>query len=175
MPGEDWSDEGQARSGDGRSGSQELKPLWTARDACRVTIRAGTAIAARQAARLEALVWHARLPWRFYADHYREVSPGLVGTEALYHLPPVTKPELMARFDDCVTEPSVTRAGVEQFVADLDNLGRDFLGQYMVFTTSGSTGVGALLMQDRRAIAVMTGLTSVCALGALTPRLLPGC
>lgn len=175
MPGEDWSDEGQARSGDGRSGSQELKPLWVARDAWRATTRAGTAIAARQAARLEALVWHARPASRFYADHYREVSPGLVGTEALYHLPPVTKPELMARFDDCVTEPSVTRAGVEQFVADLDNLGRDFLGQYMVFTTSGSTGVRALLMQDRRAIAVMTGLTSVCALGALTPRLLPGC
>jgi hypothetical protein len=26
---------------------------------------------------------------------------------------------------------------VEQFVADLDNLGRDFLGRYLVFTTSG--------------------------------------
>ena len=83
------------------------------------------AIAARQATRLEALVWHARLASRFYADHHREVSPGLIGPEALYHLPPVTKPELMARFDDWVTEPSVTRAGVEQFVADLDNLGRE--------------------------------------------------
>jgi hypothetical protein len=35
----------------------------------------------------------------------------------------------MARFDDWVTDQSVTRAGVEQFVADLDNLGRDFLGR----------------------------------------------
>jgi hypothetical protein len=58
----------------------------------------------------------------------------------------------------------VTRAGVEQFVADLDNLGRDFLGRYVVFTTSGSTGVPALLMQDRRAIAVITGLSYVRAL-----------
>jgi phenylacetate-coenzyme A ligase PaaK-like adenylate-forming protein len=78
----------------------------------------------------------------------------------------------MARFDDWVTDPRVTRAGVEQFVADLDNLGQDFLGRYVVFTTSGSTGVPALLVQDRRAVAVMTGLSYVRALGALTPRLL---
>lgn len=43
------------------------------------------------------------------------------------------------------TDPSMTRAGVEDFVANLDNLGRDFLGRYVVFTTSGSTGVPALL------------------------------
>lgn len=62
----------------------------------------------------------------------------------------------MARFDDWVTDPSVTRAGVEDFVANLDNLGRDFFG---------------LLVQDRRAVAVMTGVSYVRALGALTPRL----
>ena len=49
----------------GWSGSQKLKPLWVARDAWRATTRAGAAIAARQAAGLEALVWHARLASRF--------------------------------------------------------------------------------------------------------------
>jgi phenylacetate-CoA ligase len=78
----------------------------------------------------------------------------------------------MARFDEWVTDPRVTRAGVEQFVADLDNLGQDFLGRYVVFTTSGSTGVPAMLVDDRRAVAVMTGLSYVRPLGALTPRLL---
>jgi phenylacetate-coenzyme A ligase PaaK-like adenylate-forming protein len=76
----------------------------------------------------------------------------------------------MARFDDWVTDPSVTRAGVEQFVADLDNLGRDFLDRYVVFTTSGSTGVPAVLVEDKRAVAVMTGLRYVRALSALSPR-----
>jgi phenylacetate-CoA ligase len=155
----------------GRSGSRELTAPWVAWDAWRAT-RGGAAVASRQAARLEALVRHARQASRFYADHYRAVSSGPIGPEAFYQLPPVTKPELMARFDDWVTDPSVTRAGVEQFVADLDNLGRDFLDQYVVFTTSGSTGVPALLVQDARAVAVMTGLTYVRALGALTPRLL---
>jgi hypothetical protein len=66
----------------------------------------------------------------------------------------------MARFDDWVTDPSVTRVGVEEFVADPRHLGRDFLGRYMVFTT-GSMGVPALILQDRRTVAVMTGLTSL--------------
>jgi phenylacetate-coenzyme A ligase PaaK-like adenylate-forming protein len=39
-------------------------------------------------------------------------------------------------------------------------------------TLSTTTGVPALLVQDARAVAVMTGLTYVRALGALTPRLL---
>ena len=155
-----------------RSRSQELTALRVAWDAWRATRGGPDAIPSRQAARLDALVRHARLASRFYADHYREVPPGWIGPEAFYRLPPVTKPELMARFDDWVTDPSVTRAGVEHFVADLDNLGRDFLGRYMVFTTSGSTGVPALLVQDRRAVAVMTGLAYVRALGALTPGLL---
>jgi phenylacetate-CoA ligase len=67
----------------------------------------------------------------------------------------------MARFDDWMTDPAITRAHVEEFVANLDNLGRDFLGRYVVFTTSGSTGVPALLVQDHRAVAVMTGLAYV--------------
>jgi hypothetical protein len=48
-----------------------------------------------------------------------------------------------------VTDSSVTRPGVEQFVADLDNLGRDFLDRYVVFTTSGSTGVPRCLSRCR--------------------------
>ena len=83
-----------------------------------------------------------------------EKCPGWLGP-ARSTPPPVTKPELMARFDDWVIDPSVTRAGVEQFVADLDNLGRDFLGRYMVFTTP-DRGVPARWC-DRRAVAVMTG------------------
>ena len=90
------------------------------------------------------LVEHARRASRFYADHYRAVPSGPIRLEELDRLPAVTKPELMARFDDWVTDPAVTRAGVEEFVANLDNLGRDFLGRYVVFTTSGSTGVPAL-------------------------------
>ncbi|HET9647511.1 MAG TPA: phenylacetate--CoA ligase family protein [Microlunatus sp.] len=87
-------------------------------------------------------------------------------------LAPVGKPELMARFDDWVTDPAVTRAGVEAFVAEPGNVGQDFLGRYVVFTTSGSTGVPALLVQDQRSVAVMTGVTYGRALHGVSPRLL---
>jgi phenylacetate-coenzyme A ligase PaaK-like adenylate-forming protein len=133
--------------------------------------RGPAAIAARQQARLQALIEHARGASRFYAEHYRTVPPGPIGRQELHQLPPVIKPELMARFDDWVTDPAVTRVGVEEFVANLDNLGRDFLDRYVVFTTSGSTGVPALLVQDHRAVAVMTGLAYVRGLSALSPKL----
>jgi phenylacetate-CoA ligase len=151
--------------------SRPLTARSVAWDAWRAKRGGSAAIAARQQARLQALVEHARRASRFYAEHYRAVPSGPIRLEELDRLPAVAKPELMARFDDWVTDPAVTRAGVEQFVADLDNLGRDFLGRYVVFTTSGSTGVPALLVQDQRAVAVMTGLAYVRGLSALSPKL----
>jgi putative adenylate-forming enzyme len=152
-------------------GSEPLTALSVAWDASRVVTRGPAAIAARQQTRLQALVEYARRASRFYAEQYRVVPPGPIGLQALHQLPPVTKPALMARFDDWVTDPGVTRVAVEEFVANLENLGRDFLDRYVVFTTSGSTGVPALLVQDQRAVAVMTGLAYVRGLGALSPKL----
>jgi phenylacetate-CoA ligase len=129
-------------------------------------------IAARQAARLDALVVHARSTSPFYADHYGNVPDGPVGTDGLRRLPPVSKSALMARFDEWVTDPAITRAGTLAFVADPANVGRDFLGRYVVFTSSGSTGVPALLVQDRRSIAVMTALSYVRSSPVMTPALL---
>lgn len=126
-------------------------------------------VAARQHRRLITEVAHARRTSRFYAELYRGL-PG--GPPVLERLPSVTKPQLMDRFDDWVTDPAVTRAGVEAFVADLGNIGVDFLDRYVIVTTSGSTGVPALLVQDRRAVAVMTGLAYVRTGGLLTPSLL---
>jgi hypothetical protein len=57
----------------------ESKPLtaWSvAWDVWRVS-RGPAAIAARQQARLQALIEHARGASRFYAEHYRTVPPAL--------------------------------------------------------------------------------------------------
>jgi len=71
-------------------------------------------LARRQQSRLAALVTHARASSRFYRRHYRDCA----ADAALGELPPVTKPELMAAFDEWVTDPRVTRATVLSFVAD---------------------------------------------------------
>lgn len=104
----------------------------------------------RRDARIAALTSDAVARSRFYADHFRGVPAG----SPLSEFPPVTKPELMARFDEWVTDPRVTRAGVEAFVADPTLIGTSHLGRYFVCTSSGTTGRRALFVHDRGAIAV---------------------
>jgi hypothetical protein len=153
------------------AGMEAFNVAW---DAWRTTRGGAPAIAARQARRLEALVAHARRSSRFYAEHYRDVPAGPIRLTDLATLPPAHKPALMAHFDDWVTDPRVTRARASDFVADTDNIGRDFLGQYVVFTTSGSTAEPALLVEDHRAVAVMFGLTYARSAGVLPFQLLVG-
>ena len=112
-----------------------------------------SAVATCRHGRLGALVAQARRRSPLYAELYR----GLPDEVLCWGLPTVTEPQLMDRFDDWVTDPAVTGAGVEECVAELDSIGVDFLGRYVVVTTSGSTGVPTLLVPDRRAIAVRTG------------------
>lgn len=154
--------------------SGELNAFGVAWDAWRATRGGASAIAERQASRLEALVRHARLTSRYYREHYDGLAlPAALRPQDLQRLPPVHKPTLMSRFDDWVTDPEVTRAAVQAFVADPGNVGKDFLGRYVVFTTSGSTAEPALLVQDSRAMAVMSGLAYGRSAGVLPVALLP--
>lgn len=126
------------------------------------------ALAERRRVRLDALVAHARRHSRFYAERYASLGPGPVPLE---RLPVVTKAELMARFDDWVTDPQVTRRGVAEFAADPEHVGREYLGRYLVLTTSGTTGIPALFLQDRPALDVLEALTLVrVAPGMMAPR-----
>ena len=103
-------------------------------DAWRVRRAGPAAILAQQEARLRDLVAFARLRSPFYRERYRHLPSDV--TE-LNRLPPVTKPELMANFDAWVTDPDVTRAGVEGFMADPGRVGRWYLGRYAVWNSSG--------------------------------------
>lgn len=154
--------------------TRNLTSVGVAWDAWRATHGGPSAIAARQAQRLDALVRHAGRKSPFYRDLYRGVvGSGPVRPQDLCRLPPVHKPTLMSHFDDWVTDPEVTRAGVQSFVADPGKVGTDFLGRYVVFTTSGSTAEPAILVQDKRALAVMSGLAYGRSAGVLPPKLLP--
>ncbi|NUU32327.1 phenylacetate--CoA ligase family protein [Arthrobacter sp. C9C5] len=107
------------------------------------------ALARRRDARLAALVAHARTSSPFYRELYR----GLPESVLLRELPPVTKPELMAHFDDWVTDPAVTRADLEAFVADRSLVGSRYRGRYFVCTSSGTTGHPGLFVHDPGAVA----------------------
>lgn len=109
------------------------------------------ALARRQAVRLDALVAHARSQTAFYRGHYAALPSGRARLE---QLPPVTKPELMARFDEWVSDPAVTRAVVEEFIAQPGRVGQPLLGHYFVCATSGTTGEPGLFVHDPAAMAV---------------------
>ncbi len=128
-------------------------------------------VAQRQQQRLQDIVAYARARSPHYRRLYTDVpeQPCDIG-----RLPVVTKAELMAHFDDWVTDPSVTRAQIEVFLANPDNIGRDFLGRYVVCTTSGATGTPAILLHDHTALVVYNVLGYARSLPALllSPRLL---
>jgi phenylacetate-coenzyme A ligase PaaK-like adenylate-forming protein len=113
-------------------------------------------LARRQQARLGALVAHARAKSRYYEQLYRGLAMDPV---VLGDLPPVTKPELMASFDDWVCDPGVSRAGVGAFIADPSRVGRPYLEQYFVCTTSGTTGHPGVFVHDPGACAVYQSLS----------------
>ncbi|MGY3318104.1 hypothetical protein [Arthrobacter sp. TE12232] len=109
------------------------------------------AIARRQRDRLAALVDHARSASPFYRRLYRDVPETLTDLVTnLGELPPVGKRELMENFDDWVTDPHITLAGLKaDLLDDPSRVGGFYRGHYLVLTTSGTTGEPAVLVHDR--------------------------
>jgi phenylacetate-coenzyme A ligase PaaK-like adenylate-forming protein len=113
------------------------------------------AIAARTARRFADIVRFARERSPFYAERYRALpQAGLEPRD----VPPMTRGDLMKRFDDWVTDPDVTLDTASDFVADPARVGRLYLGRYAVWTSSGTTGEPGLFVHDGQALAVYDAL-----------------
>lgn len=103
----------------------------------------------RQRARLQRLVACARDRSPFYAERYRHINSH---DFRLADLPVVTKADMMGDFDRFLTDRVVKRSEVEQFMSDPARLGEWYLGRYAVSRTSGTQGLQAIIVQDRRAM-----------------------
>jgi len=112
-------------------------------------------LAARRQYRLANLIAYARARSPFYKDLYSSLPAGIRDHQ---ELPPVSKPELMESFDEWVTDPKVTRNGVEAFVRDTDLVGSYYLDQYAIWTTSGTTGEPGIFVHDGAALDVYAAL-----------------
>ncbi|ADU00349.1 MULTISPECIES: phenylacetate--CoA ligase family protein [Mycolicibacterium] len=138
-------------------------------DAYRASREGAAGIDRRQQQRLREIVAYARA----HSPHYRRLyhdAPESISR--IDQLPPVTKAELMSHFDDWVTDPAVAKERVEEFLADPGNIGRDFLGRYVVCTTSGATGEPAILLHDAVALRVynVLGYARSVPVALLSPR-----
>ena len=107
--------------------------------------------------RLIALVAFARTHSAYYREAYRDVP---AQGAAIEDLPVVTKRRLMERFDDWVTDPQVTRAGVDAFVADRERIGERYLDRYVLWKSSGTTGEPGIFVEDADALAVGDALVT---------------
>src|SRR5437660_2638965 len=124
----------------------QIEALWEMRRAVR---REPAVIALRQRAFVQEFTQFTRAHSPYYQRLYSQLPDGV---QDLSRLPIVTKPALMEHFDNWVTDRAVTRAGVERFLEDKTRIGHHFLNQYLLYTSSGSTGEQAIFVQDKNAL-----------------------
>ncbi len=110
-----------------------------------------------QRKRLEKLVAYARKN----SPYYRELYSGIGSSFTLSDLPPTSKPEIMADFDNVLTDRSITMERINKFTENIDNIGRMIDGKYLIFRTSGSTGNPAVVLYDKQNVDVQSAVAAL--------------
>ncbi len=113
-----------------------------------------------QKKRLQKLVRYAVANSPFYREKYRGID---LKRFDLRDLPTTNKAEIVANFENVVTDPQIKQADVERFIADPNNLGRWYLDKYAVSHTSGSQGQPLLILQDRKSLDIF--FAAMCSRG----------
>ncbi len=116
------------------------------------------ALVVRQKARLAKLLDAAVRGSRIYRERLHGTTPG---TTPLSALPAVSKSELMARFDDWVTDPQLKLAELSAFTADPQRIGEPYLDKYLIWESSGTSHQPGMFVQDARTMAVYDALEAL--------------
>ena|SRR5690349_5312201 len=95
-------------------------------------------IARHQRERLRALLAHAIEHSPFHTRRLGDIDPARV---ELPDLPIMTKAEMMAGFDDLVTDPRIRLTDVERHLADSTDEPSLLLGEYVCLASGGSSGL----------------------------------
>ena len=109
-----------------------------------------------QQQRLKKLVRYARENSPYYKKLYKGISDDF----SLSDLPTTDKVEMMAHFNDFLTDRNITMDRINEFTKDLDNIGRMIDGKYLIFKTSGSTGNPAVVLYDKQNIDVSSAVAA---------------
>ncbi|WP_251523185.1 phenylacetate--CoA ligase family protein [Robertmurraya korlensis] len=137
---------------------ENISPLKAVMEIWKVKRGKPEDVLSRQQSRLADLINFARSNSQYYAQKYSELPERIT---SLQQIPPVTKSELMDHFNDWVTDPEITIEGVKEFVSNMSLVGYLYLGRYMVSTTSGSTGVPGIFIQDKDSDTIMKTLMAI--------------
>lgn len=108
-------------------------------------------VAERQSRRLAKLLDGAAQGSRLYAKVLKGREPGRT---ALGSLPVFSKAELMSQFADWVTDPRLKLDELKAFTTNPARIGEPYLGEYVVWESSGTSGTLGIFVQDAQAMAV---------------------
>ena len=112
-----------------------------------------------------AMQWHraVRLQALLQAARASPVYAGRLATArgVFEQMRPVGKRELMARFDEWVTDPTIRLAELRRFLADPANIGKPFAGRWYAWESSGSSGVPGIFVQDAAAMETYDALEAL--------------
>lgn len=124
-------------------------------DIHKARIQGPAAIRQRRRRRLAKIVTFARSHSPYYRNLYKDLPEHVENPKLL----PVTgKEELMANFNEWVTDSEVTYEKVKSFIDNPDLVGELFLDKYLVGTSSGTTGHPGVFLMDSYARKVYTAL-----------------
>lgn len=115
------------------------------------------ALERRRQRRLQALLQAARHS-PLYA---RRISRGSQEPTRLADLAPVRKADLMGAFDDWTTDRDIRLDDLRRFADDPARIGEAYLGRYVVWESSGSSGQPGLFVQDAASMAVYDALETL--------------
>ena len=100
----------------------------------------------------------------FHAERLRGVDPEGFALSDLASLPTMTKAEMMAAYDDVVTDRAITRARVEEHLGRTAWDAEELDGRYIVMASGGSSGL-------RGVFTYTSGATAKFLLGCVRPGL----
>lgn len=109
---------------------------------------------ALQQKRLHELIAYVRKNSPYFAELYRGIDDNC----PISDYPTTNKSDMAKHFDKWFTDRSVTRKAVDRFMSDLSNAGKKLNGKYLVYTTSGSTGMPCVVLYDDTTINVSSAI-----------------
>ena len=99
-----------------------------------------------QQEKLKEIVKFAKENCPAYRELYKDID---VNNFRLEDLPAVTKPYIMEHYDDFLSDRRVKKAELDAFTENSVNVGKEYLGKYLISKTSGSTGYPFTYLMDK--------------------------
>lgn len=104
---------------------------------------------------LQALLRRARERSPWHARRLRGIDLASMTEDDLGRIPPMTKRDLMEHWDEIVTDPRLSLARCEGFLADHPDEPRDLDERYFVLASGGSSGTRGVFALDWDEMAVV--------------------